>query len=103
MIIKNDLFNIEKRLKRINKGYFIVFNEKNKVFEVHNKFLSPTFCLRLPYNKLDSRAVEMVKKSEVTNFSKCFEKIEEDNLKLQRKQLEDMKEQMMYDVKMLLF
>ena len=102
MIIKNDLFNIEKRLKRINKGYFIVFNEKNKVFEVHNRFLKPTFCLRLPYDKLDARAVERVQKSEITNIGKYFEKIEEDNLKLERKAVEEMKEQTMYDVKMLL-
>lgn len=103
MIIKNDLFNIEKRLKHLNRGYFVVFNEKNRVFEVHNANLRPTFCLRLPYDRLDSRAIERVRKSEITSFNKYFEKLEEDNIKLQNKNLEDMKQQLMYDVKMLLF
>lgn len=103
MIIKNDLFNIAKRLKRINRGYFINFNEKNKVFEVHNAFLKPSLLLRLPYDRLDSRTVDRVRKSEVKNLNAYLDMIEDDNKKLQMKELENMKEQVIYDVKMLLF
>jgi len=103
MIIKNDLFNIARRLKQLNRGYFINFNEKNKIFELHNAFLKPTLQLRLPYDRLDSRTIDRVRKSEVVNLNAYLDKIEEDNKKLQMKELESMKEQVMYDVKMLLF
>lgn len=98
MIIKNDLFGIAKRLKRLNKAYFIVFNVKKRAFELHNRDLKPSFALNLG-TSLDSRTIERVRKSEVKNLDKLFLKLEEDNEKIKLASLSEMKERIMYDVK----
>jgi hypothetical protein len=43
--IKNDLFNISNRIKRVDENYFICFNKVLKQFEVHHKKQpDTTFC-----------------------------------------------------------
>lgn len=37
-IVKNDLFGICKRIKQIDKGYFIVYSYKLRRFEIHNSY-----------------------------------------------------------------
>ena len=55
MLIKilNDAFNISKRIKQIDRGYFICYNTLKKRFEVHNKKQKHTawcaFCFGDPW------------------------------------------------------
>ncbi len=84
--IKNDLFNIVNRLKQIDENYFVLFNLKNKKFELHNKMQgNKTYCLTFPFNTLDERAVEHAYKTSVKNASKIFFEIETQNKKIEEK------------------
>lgn len=82
--IKNDVFNISKRVKQIDKGYFILYNLTKKFFELHNKNqLGNTFCLTF-YGNLDSRLIDKIFESDIRNAENIFEKIEKENEKINR-------------------
>ena len=81
--IEKDLFNISGRLKAIDINYFILFNYKMKRFEVHNRGnRGSSYCLSLPFDRLDSRAVDYVNKTRSENAERIFLEIEMDNEKL---------------------
>lgn len=52
--IKNDLFDIEKRLREISPDYGVVFNTDNQKFEITVKGVSRVI---LPFDNLDERAL----------------------------------------------
>ena len=81
--IKSDVFDIAKRIKSIDKKYFVVFNRDKNKFEVHYKRNKNTYELTIPYKTLDARAVEFVRKTAVQNKEKIFDEIEKSNAKLE--------------------
>lgn len=84
--IEKDLFNIAQRIKNIDIGYFICFNTKNKKFEVHNKNQARgTYSATIPFNKLDSRAIDYLNETHVRNYKQIFKAIDENNKKLDQK------------------
>lgn len=95
--ITHDVFNIAKRIKQINKNYFIMFNTKSENFEVHNKSYKNTFCLCLPFKNLDSRVITYVLKSE--KVEECFEEIEKNNSKLEKSKQNKIKDMVNYQLK----
>lgn len=75
-----DVYNIAKRIKEIDKDYYIVFNTSNNKFEVHNSNqIGSSYCLTLPYACLDARALEYVQKTSSANIDYVLNKIENDN------------------------
>ena len=84
--IKSDLFDISKRIKAIDKKYFVVFNQTKNRFEVHYRRNKNTYELTIPYKTLDARAVEFVRKTMVQNKQKIFDEIEKTNAELEKKQ-----------------
>ncbi len=89
ILIQNDMFNIAKRLKNIDSDYFVLFNTKNKKFELHNSAQGKsTYCLTFPFDTLDARAIEHTFKTSVRNSSKIFFEIEETNNKIETAQNE---------------
>ncbi len=87
--IKSDLFNISNRIKAIDKKYFVVFNRKKQKFEVHYRRNKNTYELTVPYDALDARAVEFVRKTRVQNKQKIFDEIEKSNAEFERKKTKD--------------
>ena len=81
--INNDVFDICDRLKEIDYNYFIVYNTKKNRFEVHNSAQKQTFCLVVPFNKLDARLVGYTRKTRRENAEKIIKEIEENNKKLE--------------------
>lgn len=80
--INTDNFFVAQRLKEIDPKYFVVFNTKSQNFEVHNQGqLDNTFCLSLPFAELDSRTLDLVRKTQTKNFEKLMEEIEKENQK----------------------
>ena len=81
--ICGDVFNISKRIKDIDCGYYIVFNTFKQSYEIHNsKQIGSTFCLTLPFNELDERCLEYILKTQSSNIDEIIEKLEiENNLK----------------------
>ncbi len=84
--IKNDLFNVVKRLQKIDPDYFVLFNTRTKKFELHNKSQGlgvKTYCLTFPFNVLDVRAVNYTHQTSVRNSVKLFSEIEKNNEKIE--------------------
>ncbi len=83
--IESDCLDIVSRLKAIDKDYFLVFNEDNQKFEVHNSSqIKNTLCLVLPFDVLDERTIDLVLKTRVQNSDRLFKEMEEENKKLER-------------------
>lgn len=78
--IINDVFNIAKRIKYIDKEYFILWDSEKNNFEIHNENqIDTTYCLTLPFKDLDKRALDYVYQTQSTNIEKILENIENDN------------------------
>jgi hypothetical protein len=70
IIIQNDLYDITYRIKSIDSGYFIVFDTVSKSYEVHNtNNIGSTFCLKIPYSRLDARTVNLVNRTRTERFT----------------------------------
>ena len=84
--IKNDVYFILSRLKEIDENYQIFYNTRRKVFEVHNKAqIGDSYSLTVPYSVLDSRLIELVRKTRVENSKKLFEEIDKQNEQIENK------------------
>ena len=75
--IKNGVFNIQKRLKRIDKTYYVVYNKKTKEYEVHSTKQKNSYCFSFPY--YDMRLISYAMKTSVKNFSQIMEDIKLNN------------------------
>ena len=58
--IEDDVFEIVKRLKEIDDGYFVLYDTCKNRFEVHNYYQENTYCLMCPYDVLDDRLIDIV-------------------------------------------
>ena len=82
MLIKlnSDVYNISKRVKYIDKGYYVLFNTSTKKFEIHNNNqVGSSYCLSLPFNQLDERTLTFINKTKSNNIEKILKEIENDN------------------------
>ena len=78
--INFDVYNISKRIKDIDRDYYVVYDTSKQKFEVHNsKQIGSTYCLTLPYCELDERSLSYVLKTQSSNIEEILEKIENDN------------------------
>ena len=83
--IKSDLFNISKRIKIIDKNYFIVFDKKLKRFEVHNSSQAfNTLAFVCPYTRLDKRVLDFALITRVERGAQLLLNLEKNNEKLDR-------------------
>lgn len=95
--ITHDVFNITNRLKHIDKDYFVLFNTKIQKYEVHNSCFANTYCLTLPFNSLDSRAIDYVLKSQ--KVDEMIEEIESNNLKIEKSNNQIIEDRVKYQLK----
>ena len=78
--LTHDVYEIAKRIKNLDRGYFIVYDTELNKFEVHNSLqLGSTYCLTLPYSEIDARALDYVAKTSCTNIERILEEIETEN------------------------
>lgn len=77
--ITHDVYNIAKRVKKIHRDYFIVYNTSKNIFELHNSSqIGSSYCLTLP-NELNERTLKYIRSTQSTNIEEILEKIENDN------------------------
>lgn len=82
-IITADLFDIARRLKEIDSGYFIVRDYKSGKFQVHhNEQKGGTLALVLPFDRLDFRTLTLVRRTRAERKAQLIEEMERDNEKL---------------------
>lgn len=78
--ILHDVYEISKRIKDIDRFYFIVYDTVKQSFEIHNSMqIDTTYCLTLPFKMLDERTLKYVRETASANIEKILEKIENDN------------------------
>ena len=93
VLIKYDMFGISKRIKNIDKGYFILFNTNSNKFEVHhNNQVGGTYCLTCPFERLDSRLLDYVLLTSNKNSKNLLIEIENNNEKIVSKIENDRKD-----------
>lgn len=84
-IILSDVYNIAKRLKEIDRNYFVVYNTSKKKYEVHNsRQIGDSYCLTVPFDCLDARTIFLVQQSRIKNISEIVEKMDFENEVLQK-------------------
>ncbi len=89
-IIESDCLDIVKRIKTIDKAYFVVFNIENSKFELHHAEQERgTYCLTFPFDVLDERAYLHVLKTRVENADAIFAEIDRQNEKLVSRQIKE--------------
>ena len=83
--IENDLFGIADALRAVDGGYFIQLDKLRGRFEVHNiRQYGDTYCLTLPFERLDRRAVEYVRRTRSERGEKLLAELERVNERLER-------------------
>lgn len=76
--VKNDLFGIARRLKAIDKDYFVVYSYRKDRYEVHNKGnKGNTFCFSAA--SLDERVITKARQTRRERVKELFFQIERDN------------------------
>lgn len=88
--IKDDLFHIAKRLRQIDSRYRVYFNRKYNRFEIHAQ---GAMQIALPFDRLDERSVEYVRKTRVENLEKLMREIEADNARAEKQKQDELIEQ----------
>lgn len=80
--IKDDLFDVAKRLRQIDANYRLYFNKLLGRFEVHNHAQrGNSLAVVVPYDKLDARTITLVRKTRVENAERLLAKMEKANAK----------------------
>ena len=98
--VKYDFYDILGRLREIDGRLSIMWNTLSSKYEVHFAGISNTLLLTLPYDRLDSRAVEYYKRASIHNVD--FESIDRQNDYLDDKASEDRKYENHYKLKEML-
>ena len=81
--IMSDVFDIVKRVKEIDKDYYIIFDTSKYEFELHHKKQPNTYCFKYIYENLDNRLIDMIHGSTVRHIDKIIEDIDKNNTKIE--------------------
>jgi hypothetical protein len=93
VVIEDTVYDIPRRLREIDPGYFLVLNRQRDKFEVHHiENRGGTYCLTVPYDELDDRLLEYVRKTRSENAKKLFEEMEKNNQRLEERKKKDFKD-----------
>lgn len=84
-----DVFGIEQRLVEIDDGYRLFFNKKLKRYEVHNeKNIGDSLSVVCPFECVDRRLVEYVRRTRSEKQSEIIAEIEKNNAKIEKNAVE---------------
>lgn len=85
ILIESDVFGISKKVKEIDKDYFIVFNPKVQKFELHHATqYDCSYCSTLPFDELDERTLTHIRKHSSTRAKAIMAEMKENNERLER-------------------
>ena len=84
--IENDLYDIVKRIREIDKRYFVLYDKIGKKFQLHQKTpRGESYVLTFPFATLDARCVEHTLKTRIERFDKIMADIVKNNADLEYK------------------
>ena len=83
--IYSDCQDIIKRLKEIDKDYFVVYNISRKTFELHSCGQEEgTYCLSLPFDCLDERTIDLTLKTQSQKRDELIKELDAENERLEK-------------------
>jgi hypothetical protein len=77
VLIQRDVLDVVKRIKEIDRGYSVRYNLTRSRYEVCHIRSAGEPVLVLPYQKLDYRAVEYVRKTRLERLNEIIREITE--------------------------
>ena len=85
--IESDCLEIIRRIQQMDSDYFVKYNIDDHAFELHNRAqFGGTYCLTFPFDALDERCVDYVRKTRVQNSDALFDEMERENELLKKRQ-----------------
>lgn len=84
--ITQDAFDIAKRIREIDYSYRIFYNKNKGRFELHGG-KEQGFILALPFERLDARTEDYVRKTRIERLRQVFAELEEENAKAEQQAL----------------
>lgn len=76
--VENDLFSVADRIKSIDGRYRVFYNTERGKFEVRSAD-DDSLQATIPYDRLDSRAVDYVRKTRIERMDEILAEIEREN------------------------
>lgn len=88
--IRNDLFDVEKRVKEIDKNYEIYFDTDLQKFVLYAFNVRQTV---FPFDELDCRAIDYVYKTRVSRAENLLDEIDKENTERERASIKKAKDE----------
>ena len=82
--IESDVFDISKRIKEINEGYFIMYNLDNCKYELHCNNQPNSYCFSYPFENLDFKFIDMIYKTNIEHIDNIIQEIDNNNDKIEK-------------------
>ena len=89
--IKNDLFDISSRLKEIDTGYGVVYDDVIHRFELTK---DGVFAAVIPYENLDERTIRFALYTRFDNAEQVIKDIDKHNEELRMQRVKEMQDRM---------
>lgn len=93
--ISSDVLDIAARLKEIDPRYEVYRNLDKRRFEIH---AMGALQLAVPFERLDARTLDLVRETRLENVDKLFEKLEEQNERVERDKMRAVRDRVMAGV-----
>lgn len=97
--IKNDVFDVEWRLRAIDEGYYPVYNRTRCRYEIHHAGQKPSLCVVLPFGALDKRALDYVRRTRIERARELAKEIDEYNEAAERRRMDKCADEATYKAK----
>ena len=82
--VTSDALDVVRRIKEICEDYFVMLNRRTQRFEVHVSGQNCTLGCELPYDTLDARAVEYVRRHEREQIDAYMREMEKEKARHER-------------------
>jgi hypothetical protein len=92
--IKNDVFNICKRIRRFDKNYKIIYDSNLKKYQIYSTSALPakqlvgetllSYICTLPYEELDVRTIKYLNDTRSENIYDMLKRIDENNEQIEK-------------------
>ena len=97
--IESDVFDIVERIKDVDDGYFVLYDDKVNKFEIHSYKQKNTFCFSVDCCCFDKTVLDKLFCSNVKYIDNIIEEIDNNNIKIENYNKELLREVSSFNVK----
>ena len=81
--VVSDAMDVAARIAALDPGYFVCMRRADGRFEVHHEACVPSYQLTLPFDRMDARAVEWVRRTAVARAGALMAEVDGHNAGLE--------------------